>query len=140
MDKTFYYSTLKFVKTKYRFRNGKARDRYFGKVVIEDIYEYRRQFREYMHEKLHVICTWQETLKYASFLVLGLALVFLALGMAFKALLITFGISLLLVIGALACEHYFSRYAESVHFTSAFMDDDNYLENVREIALEEEND
>lgn len=138
MTKTIYFNKLKFIKTNYRFRSKKQRDRYFDRVVFEDVYEYRRQFKEYMNEKLQVICSWQETIKYAAFAALAVALALAGYGVSQTMLLITFGISLLLIAGAYLMERYFNHYAQCISITSYFLDDDEHLRDLEEIIYEEE--
>jgi hypothetical protein len=138
MTKTIYFDKLKFIKTDYRFRSKKHRERYFIRVLIDNAYEYRRQFKEYMNERLNVICTWQETIKYAAFVALAVALFLLGFGAELRTLIIIFGVSILLIIDAVLLEMYFNRYAQSINITNLFMDMDDVLYGAQNIAMEEE--
>lgn len=137
MSKTIYFDKLKFNKTDYRFRSKKHRDLYFGQVILDDVYEYRRQFNEYMDEKLNVICTWQETIKYAAFVALAVSLALLGYGVSLITMIITLSVSVLFISGALLLEWYFNRYAQSRAWTSSLMDMEDFLDEVENIVLEE---
>jgi Flp pilus assembly protein TadB len=138
MSKTIYFDKLKFNKTDYRFRSKKHRDLYFGQVILDDVYEYRRQFNEYMDEKLNVIYTWQETIKYVAFVALAVSLALLGYGVSLTILIITSGISVLFISGALLLEWYFNRYALSRAITSSLMNMEGFLDEVENLVLEEE--
>ena len=136
--KTIYFSKLKFRQTKYRFRSNKHREQYFDQVILDDVYEYRRQFIEYMDEKLNVICTWQETIKYTAFIALAVALALTGYGASPKTLIITFGVSVLFISLALLMEWYFKRYAQSREITSYMMYTEGFLHFTESLTLEEE--
>jgi hypothetical protein len=138
MAQTIYFDKLKFIKTDYRFRSKKHRDLYFDQMILDDVYEYRWQFNAYMDEKLNIICTWQETVKYAAFVALAVSLALLGYGVSFTTLIITFGISVLFISGALLLEWYFNRYAQSRAWTSSLMEMEGFLEGVENLVLEEE--
>jgi hypothetical protein len=138
MSKTIYFSKLKFIKTDYRFRSKKHREEYFNKVILDDVFEYRRQFMEYMDEKLKVICTWQETIKYTAFAALAVALALMGYGAALETLIITFGVSALCISLALLMEWYFNRFAQSRAITSSFLYMEGFLHDVESFTLEEE--
>lgn len=138
MPKTIYFDKLKFMKTDYRFRSKKHRDLYFDQVILDDVYEYRRQFNAYMDEKLNVICTWQETIKYAAFVALAVSLALLGYGASLITLVITIGISVFFITGALLLEWYFNRYAQSRAISSTFLAMEDFLDGLENQILEEE--
>ena len=138
MDRTIYFEELKFIKSDYRFLSKKHRDLYFDQVILDDVYEYRRQFNAYMDEKLNVICTWQETIKYAAFVALAVSLALLGYGASLMTLVITIGISVLFITGALLLEWYFNRYAQSRAISSTFLAMEDFLDGLENQILEEE--
>jgi len=138
MDRTIYFEELKFIKSDYRFLSKKHRDLYFDQVILDDVYEYRRQFNAYMDEKLNVICTWQETIKYAAFVALAVSLALLGYGASLITLVITIGISVFFITGALLLEWYFNRYAQTRELTSAFLAMEEFLDGLENQILEEE--